>query len=73
MTNIPHGYNDEGGRGLSPREVDHIEDNWDSIESYMDRKAPVKKCYQCTKPLRVLNVIGGRYVCEDCIAELNLK
>jgi hypothetical protein len=68
MTNIPNGYTDEGERGVSKEQAEWIEHNWESIgvES-------VKKCYQCNKPLRVLNVIGGRYVCEDCIAELNLK
>ena len=73
MTNIPAGYNDEGGRGLSQDQVGSIECNWDKIQAHLDKAEPVKKCYQCSRPLRVLNIIGGRYVCEDCIAELNLK
>jgi len=73
MTNIPHGYTDEGVRGVSQDQVETIEHNWDKIQAHLDRTEPVKKCYQCSKPLRVLNVLGGRYVCEDCIAELNLK
>ncbi len=73
MNNIPAGYNDEGGRGLSQREAEHIEENWDSVEAYLGKKGWRLKCYQCTKTLRELNMVGGRYVCEDCIAELNLK
>ena len=75
MTNIPHGYNDEGGRGLSDRELEHIESNWDSIEAYEDRNEPSLECYNCGKKARRegARIVKSRLVCEDCYVELNLE
>ena len=75
-SNIPHGYNDEGGRGLSPREIEQIEDNWDSIDARLGKKERRDlECYHCGKEARREGamVVGGKLVCEDCYADLNLK
>lgn len=77
-SNIPHGYNDEGGRGISDRQKEKIEDNWSKIEAHIEKeekKNRYPECYNCGKKAntQTARIIKKKLVCEDCMEEFGIK